>query len=156
MSFKHKACILILAVLLYACQPQLESMDVETEAVHISHIIYSVRPMGGGFNSLEINANSQLIHRQASAQAPQVITQEESQIRQDEFDKIWKAAYRLWEDPPEGYFILPENGEGYTEVTILTHEQQQKSFFWRWDEVHEDEKVTALAELLAPHLPVSW
>ncbi len=194
MSSIHKACIFILALLLYACQSPVENLDqaqpgaereqslpliltgcaaltatpedkhqlplestkVEAEVAHISQVIYTIRPTGGGFNSLEVKADGELTSRYASAQAPQDISQEESQITKDKLDEIWEAAYRLWEHPPKGSFILPENGESYAELTILTYEQRQKSFFWRWDEAHENERVNALAELLAARLSASW
>ena len=184
MSSIHKACIFILALLLCACRSPVENLDqaqpgaereqslietpeykhqlplestkVEAEVAHISQVIYTIRPTGGGFNSLEVKADGELTSRYASAQAPQDISQEESQITKDKLDEIWEAAYRLWEHPPKGSFILPENGEGYAELTILTYEQRQKSFFWRWDEAHENERVNALAELLAARLSASW
>jgi len=109
--------------------------------------------MGGGFVSLELNADGDLINRYASAEAPSDISLDESQITQKDMDRIWEAAYRLWHDPPKGDFFLPETGEGYKEITILTKDQRQMSLFWRCDEKHNDQRVNALAEFLEALLP---
>jgi len=125
----------------------------ETVAVIISQVIYSQRPMGGGFVSLEINADGELISRRASAETPSEISQDNSQIASDELDAIWEAAFQLWQKPPEGDFFLPETGEGYNEITILTKNQRQMSFFWRCDEKHADKRINSLAALLEAYLP---
>jgi hypothetical protein len=127
--------------------------SVETDAVIISQVIYSQRPIGGGFVSLEINADGELISRLAHAETPSEISLDKAHISQEDIDTIWESAYRVWQKPPEGDFFLPETGEGYNEITILTKNQRQMSLFWRCDEKHADKRINFLATLLEAYLP---
>ena len=150
--------IIMISLVLISCTPQTPaplptSQIVQTPATAlpalISRIIYQVRPDGGGFIRKEFKADSIVQGNRASAQDPQNIYQEQTQITKAELDNIWEAAYHLWETPPEGDFLLPENGEGYVELTILTSDNRQLSIFWICDEQHPDARINALVDLLS-------
>lgn len=154
----HPPILLVLAVfalLASACTPP-EPPTASPPPTSLSQIIYQVRPEGGGLAHKEFRADGWVQGWRASPDEPQRIDQEQIQLSQAEVHAIWQAAYRLWEDPPEGPFILPENGEGYAELTLLTDDHRQLMIFWPFDEQHPDPKVRALVDLLAAQHVGGW